>query len=286
MNLLQRLISHIVPPPACEHETELHDLRNRLQAALLEKEELFKRAAKYQDRTLQLEAETDLNRSLLADAAKREQMLVAAADREVVKLRIDRDQWREGAEQLCQHRDLLQERIDTLLAENIGLAGQIEETTSTIAVLEARVRELAGGEQLSLVDPPSDDEPQEEPAEVELSDKVQELAYRLVGIFFDGDGPGRRHSWLMERTVGESIERVKVPIADPAFIKSVHDRAQSFGAGDTLVGEFRVITWRNPKSGALRVEYRAVEKVSRIVHPDQPLTLDFAAVAEPEVAHV
>jgi hypothetical protein len=158
-----------------------------------------------------------------------------------------------------------------------------EEMTGRIAILETRVRELGGGEQLALIEhaEPADD--QVDYGEEELSNKVQELAYRLVGIFFDGDGPGRRHSWVMERQVGESFERVKVPIADAEFVKHVHDGQHTFIAGDTLVGDFRVVTLRHTKTGALRVEYRSVERVKRIVHPDEPLSLDLKPAEE--VAH-
>jgi hypothetical protein len=288
MNILQRIISHIVPPApaACGHEEELHALRNQVQGARLERDLAIDDRARYYELSVDLgnklaavEGHRDLLEAQLRAAtasAERAQGELEIASAELVAVRRDRDQWKTGAEQIREHRDLLQARVEIV-------TGQLEETTGTIAILQARVREL-GGEQLALVDPPpAEEDSGQDYGEEELSNKVQELAYRLVGIFFDGDGPGRRHSWLMERTVGESIERVKAPIADADFMKRVHDREQSFGAGDTLVGDFRVITWRHTKTGALRVEYRSVEKVTRIVHPDEPLSLDLQPV--PEVAH-
>lgn len=284
MNFLQRLIKQIVPPPpACGHESTITNLTARLQHALIELDNANARTRGAVSFLHELEKEiaathppgeeyVDALQSLRFQRERAEAALVRAQEeieitsREVVVLR---------------------RRIDEQNREVLDLSGQLEETTSTIAVLQKRVREL-GGEQLPLVDPPvaKDENPAGEEEE-EVSNRIQELAYRLVGIFFDDDGPGRRHHWLMERTIGESVERVKVPIADAKFIERVAAREHTFVCGDTLVGDFHVVTFRRKTTGAMRVEYRSVDHVKRIVHPDEPLSLDLKPEPKPEeVAHV
>lgn len=142
-------------------------------------------------------------------------------------------------------------------------------------LLAATERKAAPAEhQIELVSSPArNDEEDAQPAdasEEELSNKVLPMAFRLVGIYFD-EGPGRRHNWLLDN----GDVRVKLPIADTAFMKRVAKREQSFGAGDTLCGDIHVVTWRTPSTGAVRVEYRAVQRVERIVHPDEHVPLPF-----------
>lgn len=316
MNFLQRVISKIAP--ACDHESELHGLRNQVQVALLERD-----AARGEVLVLTEEA-TATNLSLL-DASRLEQRLrasieeathVAAEWKETAEthrtnsvrwrdedvavrqqlveeyelrqkaLETDVAHWKDVAELYRQQRDRLHMQWNELVDhhENVqarlaDVTGQLEETTSAIAVLETRVRELTGPKQLPLVADreanPSDAPPADD-TEEEVDNRILSLAFRLVGIFFD-EGPGRRHHWHLER----QGERVKVPIADAEFLKSVTQREQSFGARDTILGDFHCITWRKP-NGDLRVEYRSCDRVNRIVHPDEPLSLDL----QPEVAHV
>jgi uncharacterized protein YoxC len=263
MNFLQRILSPFLPPaPDCGHEAEIHKLRNELLAARLARQLVEKSEAAYRSQIL---LERDAHTAHVQDLNALHEAFTAERSAEIE---------RQHAE-LTEARRMIQEHrtdIVGLLEENDGfrqrereLAGQLEEAQSTIAVLTTRVRELGGNvEQLPLTAGGETDPASEVPEgdDQEITNQVIELAFRLVGVFFD-DGPGRRHNWIMER----GAERAKVPIVDKGFIERVAKREISFGAGDTLVGDFHVITWLRT-NGDVDVEYRTCDVVKRIIAPD------------------
>ena len=214
----------------------------------------------------------------------RNQAAIARLDLAIAE--VDRDTYVQSSVELPEtvfrlraHRDLLDSQLHDAAARERELLEQIEEQTTRITYLEVALREAseavsrinaAGGTQTSFAPPEAGGE-SPIAGDVVISDLVQELAYRLVGIYFEG-----RHHWLLSR---EDIQ-VKAPIHDKEFLERMRRGEEKFIAGDTLLADFRVVSFR-ASDGAIYAEH-SVEKVKRIIHPDEQVALPLAA----EVAHV
>jgi hypothetical protein len=245
-------------------DEELQSLRGRVQVLILEKEVLeADRDAAWAD-TVSLRANlAELNRvhERLGDEINRGHPPGAPYKGPLDSVRLQREM----------HEQLR----ENLSGQLVDLAGRMEETTSTIAFLEGELRKRGipvKYNQAPLIDVEGGGEMPEQADEV-ITDNVQELAYRLVSIWFEG-----RHYWDMAR--GE--DRIKAPIADQDFLAKMRSGEQAFIAGDTLVADFRVITYRR-LNGEVYGEF-SVEKVKRVIHPDEQVSL--AAAETLEVAHV